>query len=63
MCNTKTSDVKSTIKQIKKLEEEGCEIIRVAVPDLKSVKALGKIIKTVPEKEILKALLEEIEKI
>lgn len=47
MCNTKTSDVKSTIKQIKELEEEGCEIIRVAVPDLKSAKALAKIKKAI----------------
>lgn len=44
MCNTQTYDTKSTIKQIKKLEKAGCEIIRVAVEDLKSAKAL-KIIK------------------
>ncbi len=31
MTNTKTSDVSSTIKQIKALESAGCEIIRVAI--------------------------------
>lgn len=43
MCNTDTRDIKSTIVQIKKLEKAGCEIIRVAVPDMKAAKALGKI--------------------
>ena len=33
MCNTKTKDTQSTIKQIKELEEAGCEIIRAAVPE------------------------------
>lgn len=33
MCNSKTQDAKSTIKQIKDLENIGCEIIRVSVPD------------------------------
>ena len=31
MCNTDTRDVKSTVEQIKRLEEKGCELIRVAV--------------------------------
>lgn len=31
MCNTKTKDVTSTVKQILELEKAGCEIIRVAV--------------------------------
>jgi len=43
MTNTKTSDVEATVSQIKKLEEAGCEIIRVGVPDLASARALGKI--------------------
>jgi len=43
MANTKTSDVASTISQIKKLEKAGCEIIRVAVPDREAAKQLGKI--------------------
>ncbi len=33
MTNTQTQDIKATVNQILKLEEQGCEIIRVAVPD------------------------------
>jgi len=47
MTNTKTSDIKATILQIKKLERAGCEIIRVGVPDLVSAKALGEIKKRI----------------
>jgi len=47
MTNSATSDIASTVKQIKELVEEGCEIIRVGVPDLKSAKALGKIKKAI----------------
>ena len=43
MCNTKTEDVEATVKQIKKLEEVGCEIIRVAVPDKNAAAALSEI--------------------
>ncbi len=43
MCNTDTRDVKATVAQIKQLEKAGCEIIRVAVPDMVAAKALGKI--------------------
>lgn len=43
MCNTKTSDVKSTVRQIKALEEAGCEIVRVSIPDEKSAIAIEKI--------------------
>ena len=34
MCNTRTDDVEATVAQILRLEEAGCQIIRVAVPDL-----------------------------
>lgn len=47
MCNTKTQDVKATVRQIKELENVGCEIIRVAVPDMESAKALGQIKKQI----------------
>jgi len=47
MTDTKTADVKATIKQIKKLERAGCEIIRVGVPDLKSSKAISEIKKRI----------------
>ncbi len=44
MCNTKTDNVEATIAQILELEEIGCEIIRVAIPDMASAKALTQII-------------------
>jgi len=47
MTKTDTRDVKSTVKQIKSLEKAGCEIIRIAVPDLAAAKALGSIRKAV----------------
>ena len=43
MCNTRTDDVSATVAQILRLEEAGCEIIRVAVPDLAAAKAVGAI--------------------
>jgi (E)-4-hydroxy-3-methylbut-2-enyl-diphosphate synthase len=44
-CNT--SDIKATISQIKALEAFGCEIVRVAVPDKKTVYCLSKIKKEI----------------
>lgn len=43
MCNTRTSDADATIAQILELEKAGCEIIRVAVPDMESAEAIEKI--------------------
>lgn len=43
MTNTKTEDIDSTIDQIKKLENAGCEIVRAAVPGEDAAKALKKI--------------------
>ena len=43
MCSTKTDDVEATVEQILRLEEAGCEIIRVAVPDMAAAKAVGPI--------------------
>ncbi|ADQ45777.1 1-hydroxy-2-methyl-2-(E)-butenyl 4-diphosphate synthase [Caldicellulosiruptor kronotskyensis 2002] len=43
MTNTKTKDVEATVEQILSLESLGCDIIRVAVPDLDSAKAISKI--------------------
>ena len=34
MCNTKTEDVHATVEQIQRLEQAGCDIIRVAVPTM-----------------------------
>lgn len=47
MTNTDTRDVKSTVGQIHRLEEAGCDIVRCAVPDLEAAAALGQIKKAV----------------
>ena len=47
MTNTDTSCINSTVRQIKELEKAGCEIIRVAVPDIAAAKALAKIKKRI----------------
>lgn len=43
MCDTDTKNIETTVKQIKGLERAGCDLIRVAVPDIKAALALGKI--------------------
>ena len=43
MCSTKTDNVEATVGQILRLEEAGCEIVRVAVPDMAAAKAVGAI--------------------
>ena len=43
MCNTRTKDVDSTVKQILELENAGCEIIRVACLDLEDARAIKNI--------------------
>ena len=43
MCNTKTEDVASTVRQILDLEQAGCDIIRVAVPTTEAAEALREI--------------------
>lgn len=43
MTNTATSDIVSTVAQIKLLESVGCDIIRCAVPDMASAKAISAI--------------------
>lgn len=47
MCNTDTRNVSATVKQILQLEKAGCEIIRVAIPDMVAAKAVGKIKKKI----------------
>ncbi|MBU5669077.1 flavodoxin-dependent (E)-4-hydroxy-3-methylbut-2-enyl-diphosphate synthase [Peptoniphilus sp. MSJ-1] len=56
MTNTNTKDVKSTVSQIKRLEEAGCEIIRMAVNDLEDAKALREI-----KKEIRIPIISDIQ--
>lgn len=43
MTNTDTRDVHSTVAQIKRLEDAGCDIVRVAVPDAEAAEAVGAI--------------------
>ena len=43
MCTTKTEDVVATLEEIHRLEEAGCEIVRVAVPRERDARVLGKI--------------------
>lgn len=43
MTNTDTSDIEKTVEQIHELENCGCDIIRVAIPDQKSARALFEI--------------------
>lgn len=40
MTNTRTKDVEATVNQIKKLQEVGCQIIRVAVLDMEDALAI-----------------------
>lgn len=47
MTNTNTKDVKSTVSQIKKLENAGCDIIRMAVNDIEDASALREIKKEI----------------
>lgn len=47
MTNTHTDDIEATVKQIHELEALKCNIIRVAVPDVKTVKCLGEIKKRI----------------
>lgn len=47
MTNTKTQDVSGTVEQIKRLEEAGCDIVRVAVPDMEAAEALKQIKKEI----------------
>ena len=47
MCNTKTQDVASTVNQINALTAAGCDIIRVAVPDMEAAAAIKEIKKQI----------------
>ena len=47
MTNTPTHDITRTVNQIQRLEEAGCEIVRVAVPDEKAALAVSAIKKQI----------------
>ncbi len=48
MSKTDTRNAAATARQIRRLAKAGCEIIRVAVPDMEAAQALGKIRKAIP---------------
>ena len=48
MTNTPTQDVEATLRQIRELAAAGCEIVRVAVPDMEAARAVGKIKESSP---------------
>lgn len=43
MCNTKTWDVEATVAQIKAMKAAGCDIVRIAVPDMAAARAISDI--------------------
>lgn len=47
MTNTDTRDINATVAQIHRLEKAGCEIVRVAVPDMDAAQKLGEIKKQI----------------
>ena len=49
MTKTDTRDVGKTVEQIHQLEQAGCEIVRLAVPDIEAAKALKEIRKECPD--------------
>lgn len=47
MCTTKTHDVEATVAEILRLEEAGCQMVRVAVPDERAAEAIPEIKKQI----------------
>ncbi len=47
MTKTDTRDIKATVKQIRELEKEGCEIIRIAIPDREAAETIPAIKKRI----------------
>lgn len=47
MTNTDTRNVEETVRQIERLTEAGCDIVRCAIPDMEAAEAFGKIKKLV----------------
>ena len=48
MLNTRTTDVEGSLRQIRALAAAGCEIARLAVPDMQAAEAFGEICKASP---------------
>ncbi|MFQ5664174.1 MAG: flavodoxin-dependent (E)-4-hydroxy-3-methylbut-2-enyl-diphosphate synthase [Terriglobia bacterium] len=49
MTKTDTRDIGATVAQIEQMVEAGCELVRLAVPDAAAAKALGEIVRRVPQ--------------
>ena len=47
MLNKPASDIEGSVRQAVELEKAGCEIIRVAVPDMEAATAVGEIKKQI----------------
>lgn len=47
MATTKTHDVEATVAEISRLEEAGCQIVRVACPDMRAAEAISEIKKRI----------------
>ena len=43
MTNTKTADIEATVRQIDELADAGCQIVRLAVPDMEAARAINEI--------------------
>ncbi len=48
MLNTKTTDIEGSLAQIQKLQAAGCQIVRLAVPNMEAAKAFAEICKASP---------------
>lgn len=48
MLNTKTTDVEGSLNQIRELQQAGCEIVRLAVPNMEAARGFGEIVKESP---------------
>ena len=48
MLNTKTTDVEGSLEQIRKLHAAGCQIVRLAVPNMEAARTFGEICKESP---------------
>ena len=48
MLNTKTTDVSASVQQIEQLKNAGCQIARLAVPNMEAVKGFSEICKESP---------------
>jgi len=47
MCTTKTHDVEATVAEINRLAEAGCQVVRVACPDMRAAEAIPEIKKRI----------------